>query len=127
MTDQNVSRADMSSPKQQCATLFGASLTAAALVLASVSFLSTSQEESQMLPAITPILKDVCIFFLSSSLLFIVSFGISYVYEAIESGGSPEAKTVVKTGLAFIIGFGCALLFIGIFQLILVLRMSWRG
>lgn len=105
-------------------------MTAAALVLASVSFLSALEDSNgnnQLLSVITPILKDVCIFFLSSSLLFIVSFGLSYVYEAIEGGGSTEAKTVVQTALALIIGLACALLFIGIFQLLLILEMSWGG
>ena len=118
---------EISSPKQQCATLFGASLTAAALVLASMSFLSASQERDELFLMMAPILKDVCIFFLSSSLLFMFSFGLSYVYEIVQGGGSQEAKTVVQTGLAFIIGFACALLFIGVFQLIIVLRMSWRA
>jgi hypothetical protein len=120
--------AKMSSLKQQCVTLFGASLTAAALVFTTISFLISSdaaQDKSELIKAAIPYLQNSCILFLSVSLLFIISFVFSYVYEAMSSEDNFGPKMFTMFGLGIIMSLALALLFYGILQLLLVLKMSW--
>lgn len=114
-------------PKTECLTILGIGLTAAALVIATISFvfaITPIENQDKLFRSSTNLLKNVAFMFLYSSLVSVGSFALCYVYE-LSLGRLGKAEQISVTFLAVSIACSLILLIFGIIQLITVLQMFW--
>ena len=114
------------SPKKECLSLMGIGLTAAALIITSLSFLYTftpTEEKTDLFLNTIGLLKTVALFFLYSSIISLLAFCTCYIYDL--SMGKLKAELIAAVGLAIAIICSLSILFWGIIQLITVLQLLW--
>lgn len=115
------------SPKTECLTIMGVGLTAAALVIASLSLLFTNtppEAQDSLFRSATSLLKSVAFLFLYSSIVSVGSFALCYVYD-LSLGRLGKAEQISATALALSIICSFILLVWGIIQLVTVLQILW--